>query len=153
MANIERHALLQSVCGLTELFQHTLSVCSKLLERGLITKDTHDWVLTAQGGSNKEKAARVVSCLADRIKDAAQMFHDFIDLLKEDPYFADVMEKISTEYSMSLSLCKILYSINVSQSQEPYLSWTSLVTATHLMMKKVSIMILNIGGVHCVLLL
>lgn len=85
--------------------------------------------------SNKEKAVRVVSCLADRIKDAAQMFHDFLDLLKEDPYFADIMEKISTEYSMSLLLCKILYSINVSQSQEPYLNRIiiSLVTTTNLM--------------------
>ena len=101
MANLEYRALLQCASGLTDLLQHNLSVSSKLLEKGLITKDVHDFVLTAQGVSNQVKAARLVSCLTDRVKDAAQVFHDFVDLLKEDPFFVDIVEKLNTEHSKS----------------------------------------------------
>ena len=101
MANIEYRALLQCAYGLTDLLQHNLSVSDKLLEKGLIAKDVHDYVLTAQGVSNQHKASRLVSCLTDRVRGAAQVFHDFVDLLKEDPFFMDVVEKINSEYSMS----------------------------------------------------
>ena len=101
MANIESRALLQCVSGLTDLLQHNLSVSVKLLEKGLIPKDVHDYVLTAQGVSSQHKASRLVSCLTDRVKDAAKVFHDFVDLLKEDPFFSDIVEKINTEYSTS----------------------------------------------------
>ena len=87
MANLECRALLQCASGLADLLQHTLSVSGKLLEKGLVTKDVHDWILTAQGVSNKDKAARLVSCLIDRVKDAVQLFHDFVDMLREDPFF------------------------------------------------------------------
>ena len=102
MANIEYRALLQCAHGLTDLLQHNLSVSDKLLEKGWVTRDVHGWALTARGVSDQEKASRLVSCLADRVKDAAQVFHDFIDVhvLKEDRFFADIVEKINTEYSM-----------------------------------------------------
>ena len=101
MANIEYRALFQCTSGLTDLLQHNLSVSDKLLEKGLITKDVHDYVLTAQGVSSKQKASKLVSCLTDRVKDAAQVFHDLIALLKEDPFFADIVEKINNKHSMS----------------------------------------------------
>jgi hypothetical protein len=99
MANIEYRALLQCAHGLTDLLQHNLSVSDKLLEKGWITRDVHGWALTARGVSDQEKASRLVSCLADRVKDAAQVFHDFVDVLKEDPFFADIVEKLNAEYS------------------------------------------------------
>ena len=101
MANIEYRTLLQCAHGLTDLLQHNLSVSDKLLEKGWVTRDVHGWALTARGVSDQEKASRLVSCLADRVKDAAQVFHDFVDVLKEDPFFDDIVEKINTEYSMS----------------------------------------------------
>ena len=101
MANIEYRALLQCAHGLTDLLQHNLSVSDKLLEKGWVTRDVHGWALTARGVSDQEKASRLVSCLVDRVKDAAQVFHDFVDVLKEDPFFDDIVEKINTEYSMS----------------------------------------------------
>ena len=100
-ANIEYRALLQCAHGLTDLLQHNLSVSDKLLEKGWITRDLHGWVLTARGVSDHEKASRLVSCLADRVKDAAQVFHDFVAVLKEDPFFADIVTKINTEHSTS----------------------------------------------------
>jgi hypothetical protein len=99
MANIEYRALLQCAHGLTDLLQHNLSVSDKLLEKGWITRDVHGWALTAKGVSDHDKASRLVSCLADRVKEAAQVFHDFVDVLKEDSFFADIVEKINTEYS------------------------------------------------------
>ena len=114
MANIEYRALLQCAYGLTDLLQHNLSVSDKLLEKGLIAKDVHDYVLTAHGVSNLHKASRLVSCLTDRVKDAAQVFHDFVDLLKEDPFFADIVEKITTEHSMSYSMIHYeVYTVSV----------------------------------------
>ena len=98
MANIEHRALLQCAHGLTDLLQHNLSVSDKLLEKGWVTKDVHGWALTARGVSDHEKASRLVSCLTDRVKDAAQVFHDFLAVLKEDPFFADIVEKINAEY-------------------------------------------------------
>jgi hypothetical protein len=107
MANLEYRALLQCAHGLTDLLQHNLSVSDKLLEKGWITRDVHGWALTARGVSDQEKASRLVSCLADRVKEAAQVFHDFVDVLKEDPFFADIVEKLNAEYSMTHSMITI----------------------------------------------
>ena len=109
MANIEYRALFQCTSGLTDLLQHNLSVSDKLLEKGLITKDVYDYVLTAQGVSSKQKASKLVSCLTDRVKDAAQVFHDLVALLKEDPFFADIVEKINTEHSKLMAILYLLY--------------------------------------------
>ena len=97
-------ALLQCTSELTDLLQHTLSVSSKLLEKGLITKDVHDRVLTAQGVSNQDKAAWLVSCLTDRVKGSTQQFHDFIQVLKEtDPFCGDIIDKLTSLHGMSAS--------------------------------------------------
>ena len=62
-----RKAVVQCTSDLTSLLKHHLSCSGKLLEKGLITEAVHSYVLTAQGVSTLEKAARLVSCLADRV--------------------------------------------------------------------------------------
>ena len=96
-------ALLQCTSELTSLLKHNLSACSgKLLEKGLITEAVHDWVLTAQGVSNQDKAARLVFCLTDRVKGSTQQFHDFIQVLKEtDPFCGDIVDKLTSLHGMS----------------------------------------------------
>ena len=98
-------ALLQCTSELTSLLKHNLSVCpGKLLEKGLISEAVHDWVLTAQGVSNQGKAARLVSCLTDRVKGSTQQFHDFIQVLKEtDPFSGDIVDKLTSLHGMSTS--------------------------------------------------
>ena len=105
-----RKALVQCTSDLTALFKHNLSCSGKLLEKALITEAVHDWVLTAQGVSNQEKAARIVSCLTDRVKGSTQQFHDFIEVLKEvDPFCADIIDKLTSLHSMSTSPFKPLH--------------------------------------------
>ena len=101
MANIEYRALLRCAHWLTAMLQHKLSISDKLLEKGWISRDLHSWVFAARGVSDHEKASRLVSDLANRVSDVAQVFHDFVAVLKEDPFFIDIIEKINTEYSTS----------------------------------------------------
>ena len=95
--SIEYKALLQCTSGLTDLLQHNTSVSARLLEKGLVTKEVYEWVLTVQGISNQVKAARLVSCVTDRVKDSAGRLHDFIDVLKGDSYFKDIVEILCAE--------------------------------------------------------
>ena len=98
--NIEHKSLVQCASGLTDLLQHNiLSVSDKLLEKGLVTKDVHDSVLTAEGVSSKKNAAKLVSCVTDLVKDSAWRFHDFLDVLNGDPYFDDIVQKIISIHS------------------------------------------------------
>ena len=90
----EYQSLLYCTSGLTDLLQHNLSVSGKLLEKGLVTRDVRDWIQTAQGVSNKDKAGRLVSCVTDSIKESAERFHVLIGILKEDSFFDDIVEKI-----------------------------------------------------------
>ena len=95
----EHKSLVKCASGLTDLLQHNiLSVSAKLLEKGLVTKDVHDSVLT-EGVSNHNKAAKLVSCVADRVKGSPRRFHDFIDVLKGDSYFDDIVQKIISIHS------------------------------------------------------
>ena len=99
----EYKALLHCSSSLTDLLKNnTVSVSSKLLEKGLVTEDIHDWILTAQGTSNQDKAARLVSCVTDRVKDSAKALHDFIDVLKGDSYFKDTVEKLCAKLHSKL---------------------------------------------------
>ena len=92
--------MVKCASGLTALLQHhCLSVSSKLLGKGLIPMDVLDWVLTAQGVSNQDKAARVVSCVTNRVKSSPQCFHDFVDILKGESFFADIVETMITTHS------------------------------------------------------
>ena len=97
-----RKAVLQCTSDLTSLLKHNLSCSGKLLEKGLITEAVHNYVLTAQGVSAQEKAARLVSCLADRVGASSQVFHELIEALKEtDPFCADVVDKLTSLHSTS----------------------------------------------------
>ena len=96
-----RKALLQYTSDLTSLLKDNLSCSGKLLEKGLITEAVHDWILTAPAVSNQEKAARLVSCLADRVK-STQLFHELIKALKEtDPFCGDIVDKLTSLHSTS----------------------------------------------------
>ena len=98
-----RKAVLHCTFALTSLLKHNLSCSGKLLEKGLITEAVHDWILTAPAVSNQEKAARLVSCLADRVK-SAQLFHELIEALKEtDPFCGDIVDKLTEAFHSALS--------------------------------------------------
>ena len=98
-----RKSVIQCTSDLTSLLKHHLSCSGKLLEKGLITEAVHNYVLTAQGVSAQDKAARVVSCLADRIK-STQQFHDLIGSLKEiDPFCGDIVDKLAEAFQSTLS--------------------------------------------------
>ena len=98
-----RKAVLQCSSDLTSLLKDNLTCSGKLLEKGLITEGVHNYVLTAQGVSAQEKAARLVSCLADRIGASSQGFHHTIEVLREiDPFCGDIINKLTSLHSMSL---------------------------------------------------
>ena len=97
-----RKAVLQCTSDLTSLLKHNLSCSDKLLEKGLITEAVHNYVLTAQGISAQEKAARLVSCLSDRVGASSQVFHELIEALKEtDPFCGDIVDKLTSLHSTS----------------------------------------------------
>lgn len=98
----EHRTMLQCTSSLIALLQHNLtSVSAKLLARGLITDEVSDWMLTAQGVSNRDKAQRMVSCVTDRVKGSPQRFQNFIDVLSEESYFEEVVQKLVTIYNNS----------------------------------------------------
>ena len=101
-AMAEHRTMLQCTSSLTGLLQHNLtSVSAKLLARGLITDEVSDWMLTAQGVSNRDKAQRMVSCVTDRVKGSPQRFQSFVDVLNEEPYFEEVVQKLTMTYNNS----------------------------------------------------
>ena len=117
----EYKAVLQCTAGLTDLLQHNIFVSAKLLEKGLVTKEVYDWILTAQGVANQDKAARLVSCVIDRVKDSAQVLHDFVDVLKDDPFFADIVDKLTSlhsKLSIANARLKLMYQYPF-HSQDP----------------------------------
>ena len=78
-----------------------------------VREDVRDWVLSAQGVSNQDKAARLVSCVTDRVKDSTGRLHDFIEVLKGDSYFKDIVETLCAELHSMLphvygNLCHIM---------------------------------------------
>ena len=94
--NVEYQSLIQCADDLTQLIQHNVvSVSSKLFAKGLVAKDVHDSTLSAEGVANHSKAAKLLSCVMDRIKESADRFQDFIDVLDEDCYFEDVKQKLT----------------------------------------------------------
>ena len=95
----EHNSLCLCTSGLTDLLQHDLSVSNKLLEKGMVTRDVHNWILTTQGVSKWEKAARLVSCITDSIRVSTDKFDVFIEVLREDSYFDDIVRKMLDERS------------------------------------------------------
>ena len=97
MANREYEAFLKRSNDLADLLQHqVVTASSQLLEKRLVSKELHDWVLTAQGVSNKEKAARLLSCVADQIKVSAGKYTAFLDVLKKERCFEDAVKTLTT---------------------------------------------------------
>ena len=95
----EHRAMILCTSDLTALLQHNLvPVASQLLSLGLITDEVVSWLLTAQGVSNVNKAQRLLSCVADRVKVSPKGFQTFVDVLKEDSFFDDVVQKLITTY-------------------------------------------------------
>ena len=93
--NIEHQSLTEFSDNLTELIQHNLvSVSSRLHAKGLVAKDVHNSVLSVDGASNSSKAAKLVSCVLDKIKESGDQWQSFINVLGEDPYFEDIVLKI-----------------------------------------------------------
>ena len=94
--NIEYQSLLQFADDLTQLIQHNVvSVSSKLFAKGLVAKDVHDSVLSVDGASNQSKAAKLLSCVLDKIKESGDQYQYFIDALREDSYFDNIVLKIT----------------------------------------------------------
>ena len=95
MTAAEYQSLVKCADELIQLIQHNIvSVSSKLFAKGLVPQDIHDSVLNVDGTSNRAKAAKLLSCVLDKIKESAGRFQDFIDVLGEDSYFDDVVLKI-----------------------------------------------------------
>ena len=98
--NIEYQSLVQCTDDLTQLIKHNVvSVSSKLFAKGLVAKDVHDSILSLEGVANHSKAAKLLLCVMDRIKESAGRFQDFIDVLGEDSYFQDVKQKLTEAHS------------------------------------------------------
>ena len=93
--NKEYESLAKFTADLSNLLQHdVVAVSGRLLEKGLVTKNVHDSMLTTEGVSSQKNAARLMSCVLDRVKCSSRCFHDFICVLREDAYYEDVVVKI-----------------------------------------------------------
>ena len=102
---------------LTSLLKHNLSCSGKLLEKGLITEAVHNYVLTAQGVSTLEKAARLVSCLADRVGASSQLFQELVQALKEiDPFCGNIIDKLTSLHSTSQLYCVYIFVVLFASS-------------------------------------
>ena len=98
--NKEYESLAKFTADLSNLLQHdVVTVSGRLLEKGLVTKNVHDSMLTTEGVSSQKNAARLMSCVLDRVKYSSRCFHDFISVLHEDAYFEDVVVKIMEVHS------------------------------------------------------
>ena len=92
----EYQSLLQFADDLTQLIQHNVvSVSSKLFAKGLVAKGVHDSVLSVDGASNQSKAAKLLSCVLDKIKESGDQCQYFIDVLGEDSYFDNIVLKLT----------------------------------------------------------
>ena len=101
--NVEYQILVQFNDDLTQLIQHNVvSMSSKLFAKGLVPKDVHDSSITSVD-TNQLKAAKLLLCVLDKIKGSAgRYFQDFIDILRDDSYFEDVVLKIIKRHSKHL---------------------------------------------------
>ena len=109
--NVEYQSLVQYTSDLTQLIQHNVvSLSSDFFAKGLVAKDVHDSVLSVDGASNQSKAAKLLSCVIDKIRDSCGRFQDFIDVLVKDPYFDDIVLKITKAHSKMIPIGYIYYS-------------------------------------------
>ena len=98
--NKEYKLLEKFIADLSNLLQHdVVAISGRLLEKGLVTKNVHDSMLTTEGVSSQKNASRLMSCVLDRVKYSSKCFHDFICVLREDAYYEDVVVKIVEAHS------------------------------------------------------
>ena len=98
--NKEYESLAKFTTDLSSLLQYdVVAVSGRLLEKRLVTKNVHDSMLTTDGVSSQKNAARLISCVLDRVKCSSRCFHDFISVLREDAYYEDVVVKIVEAHS------------------------------------------------------
>ena len=132
--NKEYESLAKFTADLSNLLQHdVVAISGRLLEKGLVTKNVHDSMLT-EGVSSQRNAARLMSCVLDRVKCSSRCFHDFVGVLREDAYYEDVVLKIIGAHSkhsyenehgayigMRITVaCLLAYYLSVaSQGREP----------------------------------
>ena len=98
--NKEYKLLERFTADLSSLLQHNVvAVSGRLLEKGLVTKNVHDSMLTTVGVSSQNNAARLMSCVLDKVKYSSRCFYDFISVLREDAYYKDIVLKITEAHS------------------------------------------------------
>ena len=93
----EYKTLVKYTSDLILLLQHDIvSISAKLLEKGLVSEDTYQEVLSTDGISDQKKAAELLSCVRDQVKESgsSSRFYDFVGVLKEDAYFDDIVKKL-----------------------------------------------------------
>ena len=101
--NVEYRSLAKFTTTLSTLLQHNIvTVSGQLLEKGLVTKDVYDSILSTESVSSQKNAARLVSCVLDRVKTSAKCFQEFVDVLRQDSYNEVVVVKILAVYGEML---------------------------------------------------
>ena len=112
----EFKSLFHCTPDLIECLQHSSSVPDKLLVKGLITKDVHNVIQTAHGLSDKDKARKLVTCVTSCIKQSTEKFNILIEVLQEELYFDDIVEKIKAEHRKWAPTCDTASSISERSS-------------------------------------
>ena len=97
--SVEYKTLQKCAASLTDLLQHDLSVSTKLFSKGLVPEKEHKWLLTVRGVSDEEKANRLVCCVTAGVKECAEHYHDFVNILRGESFFKDIVEKLSSTCS------------------------------------------------------
>lgn len=101
MANAQYVTLIENNPALVDLLKYKLSISNKLLAKGLITKEVAEYSILTSGELDWKKASRLISCVTDRVRhdDTGQLFFTFLDVLSEEPFFTEIVKKISKSYS------------------------------------------------------
>ena len=118
----EHKALQRCAKTLTNLLQHqVVTISTSLLAKGLSTNDLHGWVLTANGVSNKEKAARILASVIDQVKARTQSYGLFIEVLEENSC-SDAVEMILEYLGMprtdGVDMCSLSATPEATPSQQ-----------------------------------
>ena len=96
----EQRALCKFLPDLTDFIQHNIiTTLNRLLEKGLVTSEVHDYVLTAEGVSSQQKAARTVSCMINMVGNSAKRFNNFVEVMETVSFPEDTLKRIIAEYS------------------------------------------------------
>ena len=93
--NIQYKVLVQFTDELTKLIQHNaVSLSTKLYAVGLVPEAVHVSISCVDGTSDQSKAAKLLSCVRDKVRKSPGRFDDFIEALGQDVYFEDLVMKM-----------------------------------------------------------